>query len=62
MAEEHKIIVGDVVQPKSGGSQMVVTGFDGSDAACQWMDGNKKFTERFPLIMLVWIDPNRSIL
>lgn len=62
MAEEHKIAVGEGVQVKHGGIAMTVIQIDGTDAVCLWMSGDKKCVERFPLVALEWIDPNRSIL
>ena len=43
MSESEKINVGDVVQLKSGGPQMTVSGFSNvnGDAICQWFhNGN----------------------
>lgn len=33
---------GDVVQLKSGGPPMTITGFNGDSAICQWFDKNKE--------------------
>jgi uncharacterized protein YodC (DUF2158 family) len=35
-------VVGDVVQPKSGGPKMTVEKIDGESITCFWFDGSKK--------------------
>ena len=62
MPEEHKIVPGDIVQLKSGGSRMTVFKEDGTDEVwCEWE--NKKGEQqrgKFYRISLDWIDPSKS--
>jgi uncharacterized protein YodC (DUF2158 family) len=43
------IKVGDIVQLKSGGPNMTVTGFNEEYAVCAWFDGNDNKNGAFPV-------------
>jgi uncharacterized protein YodC (DUF2158 family) len=44
---EQKFKIGDEVQHKSGGPKMVVKGYKGNEATCEWFDKNTPYEKAF---------------
>ena len=62
MPEEHKIVPGDIVQLKCGGSRMMACkDSDKGKIWCEWENakGEHQISEFF-IVSLDWIDPSKS--
>lgn len=60
MEEKEKLAIGDIVQLKSGGPKMTVSGFYPNSAlnvVCTWFDGTKREQEKFAENALKKIQP-----
>ena len=51
-----EIEAGAVVQLRSGGPKMTVNKVEGSEAVCNWFDGNKAQTAIFELVLLKFVE------
>lgn len=56
--------IGDKVQYKAGGPQMLVDVIEGDNITCKWFDekSNEYKSEDFNINQLVYIDPNEQTI